>query len=84
MYYLYRRSELFQRQEIAQLESYGTKIAIVNPKAAIDGKATLRIEATNPLLYRFVSNNFARAKNSPDNLAGLLFLTRDCGTPAPK
>jgi hypothetical protein len=84
MYYLYRRSEPFQRQEIVQLQSYGTKVAIVNPNAAMDGKATLRIEATNPVLYTYIRSNFQKVKTSPDNLAGFVFLSRNCGADSVK
>lgn len=82
LYYLYDRDEDFQNGAISRLESAGTKVAIVNSKAAMDGNRKYRIDSTNPVLYHYVMSNFSKVELSNETLARFTFLTRNC-EPAP-
>ncbi len=77
-YYLHKRDDAFQQSEIASLEAYATKVAVVNDKAALDGKDSLRIQATNPILYNYIFTRFSRVESTNEKLVDFTFLTRNC------
>lgn len=45
MYYLYPRDRAFQESEIQHMESHGTRVAVVDWSAAIDGHPNMRFDA---------------------------------------
>ncbi len=59
-YFLYHRSADFQQQEIAEMETHQTKLAIINRIVSVDGRNDLKIEQTNPVLVRYIQTHFAR------------------------
>lgn len=77
MYYLYPRGAKFQQSEIAQMEEFGTKVAVVDWTTALDGHAKMRFEALNPILASYIRTHFKNIQTGamPSNVN---IMIRDC------
>jgi hypothetical protein len=78
MFYLTRRSYEFQHNEIARMEYFGTRVAIVNKKAAMDGDFQRRIDVTNPLLYQYIEDQFSPVDVEGFSEGDPSFFIRNC------
>lgn len=78
MYYLYPRDEAFQVREIQRMKSYGTKVAVVDWSAALDGRSNMRFEALNPLLAAFIKTHFHKLDNIAGAPSNVNFMVRNC------
>jgi hypothetical protein len=78
MYYLYPRGAEFQQNEIAQMEKFGTKVAVVDWTAALDGRANMRFEALNPILASYIRARFRDIDGSPGTPSNVSIMVRDC------
>lgn len=78
MYYLYPRDTGFQQREINQIEKYGTKVAVIDWDAALDGRKDMRFEALNPMLGNYIRTNFKDIKDALKSTGGTSFMVRSC------
>ena len=60
VYYLWRRSEQVQKQEIESMDQNRTSLVLINRVASFDRPIWLTIDSTNPLLPQYISQRYDR------------------------
>lgn len=80
LYFLYPRSDEFQAREIEAMQKNKVSLILLNRKAAIDGRADLRIEHTNPKLVAYIVSHYQRSDEALPEGFEIFYSPPQCGS----
>jgi hypothetical protein len=77
-YFLWRRSDLLQQQDITALQRNHTALILLNPENALNSRESLELVHTNPKLVEYVRSHYQHSSAQLPNGFELYYSPREC------